>query len=167
MVADRREEEKEPDKIEPGHSQRLTDAEIMSEIREQMKRTREDMEEHWQHTEGAALHAAISAGQQALSEGKSKQEVASVIESAGGDICGHETWRGSHFNLLAEAFVIGTRTERYGTSQEAADLQYLRKGDGAATAASSSQQRSFSAAFTRESDNDTRCMKKHRIAVTN
>ena len=55
LVADRREEEKEPDKNESGHSQRLTDADIMMEIREQMKRTREDVEEHWQHTEAATV----------------------------------------------------------------------------------------------------------------
>ena len=55
LIADRREEEKEPDKNEPGHSQRLTNADIMMEIHELMKRTREDVEEHWQHTEATTV----------------------------------------------------------------------------------------------------------------
>ena len=70
------------------------------------------------------------------------EEVAAVILSAGENVCGRETWMCSGSILLAEAFVIGTRTERHGTPQEAADLQDMRRGDGAATAASSSQRRS-------------------------
>ena len=55
------------------------------------KRTPEDIEQQMQHSEGAALHAAISAGKEASTTGKkSNQEVAAVIESAGGDICGRE-----------------------------------------------------------------------------
>ena len=97
-----------------------------------------------QHSEGAALNAAILAGREALSQGKSKPEVAAVILSAGENVCGRETWTCSDSILLAEALVIGTRTERHGTPQEAADLQDMRRGDGAATAASSSQRRSSS-----------------------
>ena len=47
-------------------------------------------------------------------------------------------WRWSGSILLAEAFVIGTRMERDGTPREAADLQYMRTGDRAAAAVSSS-----------------------------
>ena len=65
---------------------------ILRDIAEQMKRTPEDIEKQMQHSEGAALHAAILAGKEALTKGKSKQEVAAVIESAGGDVCGRETW---------------------------------------------------------------------------
>ena len=46
---------------------------ILRDIAEQMRRTRGDIGKRWQHSEGAALHAAILAGQEALSKGKSKE----------------------------------------------------------------------------------------------
>ena len=139
---------------------------ILREIAEQMRRTRGDIEQHMQHTEGAALCAAILAGKEALNEGKSKQEVATVIQSAGANVCGRQAWTCSRSIFLAEAFVIGTRMERHGTPQEAADLQYMRRGDGASTAAGSSQRRSSSAALTTGSDNGTKCLKRRRSEVT-
>ena len=105
------------------------DADVFREIAEQVKRTPQEIEEHMQHCEGAAYHAAMLAGKEALAKGKPKQEVAAVIESAGANVCGLEKWRRSAFILLAEAFLIGTRAERFGTPQEAADLQYMRTGD--------------------------------------
>ena len=69
------------------------DHDILKEIAEQMRRTRGDIEKQMQHSEGAALRAAILAGQEALSKGKSKEEVAAVIESAGGDVCGRANGR--------------------------------------------------------------------------
>ena len=140
---------------------------ILREIAEQMKRTPEDIEKQMQHSEGAALHAAILAGKEALSKGKSKEEVAAVIESAGENVCGRETWMCSGSILLAEAFVIGARTERYGTPQDAADLQDMRKGDRAAAASSSSQRRSSSAPRTGGTISGARSTKKkRRITVT-
>ena len=147
FVDDRREEGEEPDENKPADSQREIDAgvfileatretphkdnhNILREIAQQLKRTPEDIEEQMQHTEGAALRAAILAGKEALTKSKSKQDVATVIESVGGDVCGRETWMCSNSILLAEAFVIGTRMERHGTPQKAADLQYMRRGDG-------------------------------------
>ena len=48
-------------------------------------------------SEGAALHAAILAGQEALAKGKHKHEVAAVIESqAIGTSAGFDPRRGSH-----------------------------------------------------------------------
>ena len=41
---------------------------ILRDIAEQMRRTRGDIEKQMQHSEGAALHAAILAGQEALSK---------------------------------------------------------------------------------------------------
>jgi len=105
------------------------DADDLREIAEQVKRTPQEIEEHMQHCAGAAFHAAILAGKEALAKGKPKQEVAAVIESAGANVCGLEKWRRSAFSLLAEAFLIGTRAERFGTPQQAADLQYMRTGD--------------------------------------
>ena len=118
-----------------------------------------------QHSEGAALNAAILAGREALSQGKSKPEVAAVILSAGENVCGRATWMCSDSILLAEAFVIGTRTERHGTPQEAADLQDMRRGDGAATAASSSQRRSSPDDVTGETISAAKPIKKRRSAV--
>ena len=60
-----------------------------------------------------------------MAEGKSKEEVAAVIESAGADVCGLEQWRCSGSILIAEAHVIGTRGQRFGTLQDQADLEYM------------------------------------------
>ena len=139
---------------------------ILRDIAEQMRRTRGDIGKRWQHSEGAALHAAILAGQEALSKGKSKEEVAAVIESAGENVCGRETWMCSDSILRAEAFVIGTRTERHGTPEEAADLQDMRRGDRAAAAASSSQQHSSSAPRTGGTISGATSIKKRKIAAT-
>ena len=113
----------------PAADRDFPDADVFGEIAEQVKRTPQEIEEHMQHCEGAAYHAAILAGKEALTKGKSKQEVAAVIERAGANVCGLEKWRRSAFSLLAEAFLIGTRAERFGTPQEAAELQYMRTGD--------------------------------------
>ena len=98
------------------------------EIAAAVKRTWGDIETHWRHSEGAALHAAVLAGKEALAEGKSKEEVAAVIESAGAKVCGLEQWRRSGCVLIAEAHVIGTRGLRFGTLQEQADLEYIATG---------------------------------------
>ena len=137
------------------------DHDILREIAQQMKRTSGDIEKKMQHSEGAALNAAILAGREALSKGKSKPEVAAVILSAGENVCGRETWMCSDSILLAEALVIGTRTERHGTPQEAADLQDMRRGDGAATAASSSQRRSSPDDVTGETISAAKLKKKN------
>ena len=133
---------------------------ILREIAEQMKRTPGGHRKTNAALRGAALRAAILVGQEALSKGKSKQEVAAVIESAGEYVCGRETWMCSGSILLAEAFVIGTRTEGHGSSQEAADLQDMRRGDGAATAASSSQRRSSPDDVTGETISAAKLKKK-------
>ena len=98
------------------------------EIAAAVTRTRGDIETHHQHSEGAALHAAVLAGKEALAEGKSKEEVAAVIESAGAKVCGLEQWRCSGSVLIAEAHVIGTRGWRFGTLQEQAELEYIATG---------------------------------------
>ena len=98
-------------------------AAALREIAAAVIRTRGDIERDRQHSEGAALHAAVLAGKKALAEGKSKEEVAAVIESAGADVCGLEQWRCSGSILIAEAHVIGTRGQRFGTPQDQADLE--------------------------------------------
>ena len=91
-------------------------------------RTPQDIERDKQHSEGAAFHAAIFAGKGALAKRKPKQEVAAVIESAGANVCGLEKWIRSDFILMAEADLIGTRAQRFGTPQEQADLEYIATG---------------------------------------
>ena len=103
-------------------------AAALREIAAAVIRTRGDIERDRQHSEGAALHAAVLAGKKALAEGKSKEEVAAVIESAGADVCGLEQWRCSGSILIAEAHVIGTRGQRFGTLQDQADLEYIAAG---------------------------------------
>ena len=100
-------------------------AAALREIAAAVIRTRGDVERQWQHGEGAAIHAAVLAGNAALAEGKSKEEVAAVIESAGAKVCGLEQWRCSGSILVAEAHVIGTRGQRFGTLQDQADLEYI------------------------------------------
>ena len=100
----------------------------LREIAAAVIRTRGDIGRHQQHSEGAPLHAAVLAGKEALAEGKSKEEVAAVIESAGAKVCGLEQWRCSGSVLIAEAHVIGTRGLRFGTLQEQADLEYIAAG---------------------------------------
>ena len=104
------------------------DADVFGEIAEQVKRTPQEIEEHMQHCEGAAYHAAILAGKEALAKGIPKHEVAAVIESAGANVCGLEKWRRSGSILIAEADLIGTRAQRFGTPQEQADLEYMATG---------------------------------------
>ena len=103
-------------------------AAALREIAAAVIRTRGDIERDRQHSEGAALHAAVLAGKKALAEGKSKEEVAAVIESAGAKVCGLEQWRCSDSVLIAEAHVIGTRGLRFGTLQEQAALEYIATG---------------------------------------
>ena len=67
--------------------------------------------------------------------------------------------------LRAEAFVIGTRTERHGTPQKAADLQDMRKGDGAETAVSSSQRRSSPDDVTGDTISATKHIKKQKAGA--
>ena len=77
----------------PAEDGDFPDADVFREIAEQVKRSPQEIEEHWQHCEGAGYHAAILAGKKALAEGKLKEEVAAVIESAGGEVCGLENRR--------------------------------------------------------------------------
>ena len=76
--------------------------------------------------------------EKALAKCKTKEDVAAVIESSGAAACGFERWTASASILMVEAFLIGTRAERFGTPQEQADLQYMRSEgvyeSGAATA---------------------------------
>ena len=103
-------------------------ADVLREIAALVKRTPEDIQRDMQHSEGAAFHAAILAGKEALAKRKPKHEVAAVIESAGANVCGLEKWRRSDSILIAEASLIGTRTQRFGTPQEQADLEYIATG---------------------------------------
>ena len=104
------------------------DADVFREIAAAVKRIPQDIESDMQHSEGAAFHAAILAGKEALAKGKPKHEVAAVIESAGANVCGPEKWRRSGSILIAEAHVIGTRGQRFGTLQDQADLEYIAAG---------------------------------------
>ena len=103
-------------------------ADVFREITAAVKRSPQDIERDMQHSEGAAFHAAILVGKEALAKGKPKHEVAAVIESAGANVCGLEKWRRSDFILMAEADLIGTRAQRFGTPQEQADLEYIATG---------------------------------------
>ena len=105
---------------DPHHADDLWD------IAAAVQRTPQYIERDRQHSEGAASRAATLAGEEALRKGKSKEEVAAVIESVGAAVCGFWHWKNSASILLVEAFLIGPRVERFGTPQEAADLQDIR-----------------------------------------
>ena len=110
---------------DPQHANVLRE---LAEIAAAVKRTPQDIERDMQHSEGAALHAAILAGKEALAKRRPKHEVAAVIESAGANVCGFEKWRRSDYILMAGADLIGTRAQRFGTPQEQANLEYMATG---------------------------------------
>ena len=105
----------------------MGDTGVLRDIAAAVKRPAEDIERDRQHGEGAARHAATLAGEEALTNGKTKEQVAAVIESAGAAVCGLEQWKASASILMVEAFLIGTRAERFGTPQEQAELKYIAK----------------------------------------
>ena len=72
----------------------------------------------WTRTEGAALYAAVKAGQDAFRRGAtSGEEVVAAIHAAGA-----ESWEDTAASLIAESEVVGNRTARFGTSEERATL---------------------------------------------
>ena len=71
----------------------------------------------WTRTEGAALYAAVKAGQDAFRRGATSGEVVAAIHAAGA-----ESWEDTAASLIAESEVVGNRTARFGTSEERATL---------------------------------------------
>ena len=72
-------------------------------------------------TEGAALHAAVKAGQDALRRGATSEEAVAAIHAAGAESMGY-LWEDTAASLIAESEVVGNRTARFGTSEERATL---------------------------------------------
>ena len=75
----------------------------------------------WMRTEGAALHAAVNAGQDALRRGATSEEAVAAIHAAGAESMGY-LWEDTAASLIAESEVVGNRTARFGTSEERATL---------------------------------------------
>ena len=75
----------------------------------------------WMRTEGAALHAAVNAGQDALRRGATSEEAVAAIHVAGAESMGY-LWEDTAASLIAESEVVGNRTARFGTSEERATL---------------------------------------------
>ena len=82
-------------------------------------------------TEGAALHAAVNAGQDALRRGATSEEAVVAIHAAGAESIGPKffgasigriLWEDTAASLIAESEVVGNRTARFGTSEERATL---------------------------------------------
>ena len=63
-----------------------------------------------------------------MAAGKSKEEVAAVIERVGVKVCGLEQWRCRGSISIAEARVMRTRGQRFGSLLEQADLEYIGAG---------------------------------------
>ena len=86
----------------------------------------------WTRTEGAALHAAVEAGQDALlRRGATSEEAVAAIHAAGAESIGPKffgasigciLWEDTAASLIAESEVVGNRTARFGTSEERATL---------------------------------------------
>ena len=72
-------------------------------------------------TEGAALHAAVNAGQDALRRGATSEEAVAAIHVAGAESMGY-LWEDTAASLIAESEVVGNRIARFGTSEERATL---------------------------------------------
>ena len=86
---------------------------------------------HWTRTEGAALYAAVKAGQDAFRRGATSGEGVAAIHAAGaesngpkfsGASIGRTLWEDTAASLIAESEVVGNRTARFGTSEERATL---------------------------------------------
>ena len=82
-------------------------------------------------TEGAALHAAVKAGQDALRRGATSEEAVAAIHAAGAESSGPKffgasigriLWEGTATSLIAENEVVGNMIARFGTSEERATL---------------------------------------------
>ena len=100
----------------------------------------------WTRTEGAALHAAVKAGQDALRRGATSEEAVAAIHAAGAESSGPKffgasigriLWEDTAASLIAESEVVGNRTARFGTSEEratlaeiAAEVSGLTRGEG-------------------------------------
>ena len=81
----------------------------------------------WNTTSGAAISAAISAGKGARAEGSTDEEAIAAAHEAAGTVLSHSperraAWRTSDAALIAECWIVGTRTQRYGTEEERAAL---------------------------------------------
>ena len=85
----------------------------------------------WMRTEGAALHAAVKAGQDALRRGATSEEAVAAIHAAGAESSGPKffgasigriLWEGTATSLIAENEVVGIMIARFGTSEERATL---------------------------------------------
>ena len=77
-------------------------------------------------TEGAAISAAINAGRGARAEGSTDEEAIAAAHEAAGTVLSHSperraAWRTSDAALIAECWIVGTRTQRYGTEEENID----------------------------------------------
>ena len=68
---------------------------------------------------GGAFHAAVRAGRNALARGASKEEAIEAAHEAGEALWQEEPpWRSTDRACIAESWVAGTRTHRYGTDEE-------------------------------------------------
>ena len=85
----------------------------------------------WTRTEGAALYAAVQAGQDAFRRGATSGEVVAAIHAAGAESSGPKffgasigriLWEGTATSLIAENEVVGNMIARFGTSEERATL---------------------------------------------
>ena len=85
----------------------------------------------WTRTVGAALYAAVKAGQDALRRGATSEEAVAAIHAAGAESSGPKffgasigriLWEDTAASLIAESEVVGNRTARFGTSEERATL---------------------------------------------
>ena len=81
----------------------------------------------WSKTEGAAITAVINAGRRARAEGSPDDEVIAAAHEAASSVFGHSpeqqaAWSTSDAALFAQCWIVGTRTQRYGTEEERANL---------------------------------------------
>ena len=111
----------------------------------------------WMRTDGAALHAAVKAGQDALRRGATSEEAVAAIHAAGAESMGY-LWEDTAASLIAESEVVGNRIARFGTSEERATLAEIAAEVSGLTRGERTWGRMVNAYFLREI-NKHRCLR--------
>ena len=107
-------------------------------------------------TEGAALHAAVNAGQDALRRGATSEEAVAAIHAAGAESMGY-LWEDTAASLIAESEVVGNRIARFGTSEERATLAEIAAEVSGLTRGERTWGRMVNENFLREINKNHRC----------
>ena len=86
----------------------------------------------WEATTGAAINQAIKAGKAALAAGATEEEAMTAAHEVAGTVLGlspgrRAQWPHTDAALIVWCWIVGTRTDRFGTEDEKATLAAIRR----------------------------------------